>query len=70
MIKNYITMKKNEWKLKAMLYVTVVALIDNQKELLAMLQKLYTALKDFPVEELQSEFISKLVEIIHKDNTD
>ena len=35
-----------------------------------MLQKLYVALKDIPVEELQKEFFNKLAEIIHEENTD
>lgn len=66
----YLIMKKNEWKVKAMLYGAIAALIDNQKEVLTLLQKLYTALKDVPAEELQKEFVSKLAEIIHEENTD
>lgn len=68
MIKNYITMKKNEWKIKASFYGVLSALIDNQKDFLSVLQKLYTAIKDVPTEELQKEFISKLAEIIHSEN--
>ena len=70
MIRNYIKMKKSEWKVKAMFYSTIAALIDNQKEVLVLLQKMYTALKDVPAEELQKEFISKLAEIIHNENTE
>lgn len=66
----YLKMKKNEWKVKAMVYGTIVALIDNQKDVLMLLQKMYTALKDVPAEELQKEFVSKLAEIIHEENTD
>jgi hypothetical protein len=66
MIKNYLNMKKNEWKIKAMLYNTIITLIDNQKELLELLQKMYSALKDVPTDEFREEFISKLVEIIHE----
>ena len=67
---NFIRMKKNEWKVKAMFYGTIAALIDNQKEVLILLQKMYTALKDVPAEELQKEFISKLAEIIHEEGKD
>ena len=67
---NFIRMKKNEWKVKAMFYGTIAALIDNQKEVLILLQKMYTALKDVPAEELQKEFISKLAEIIHEESKD
>ncbi len=65
---NYLKMKKNEWKVKAMLYGTIAALLDNQKDILKLLQKMYAALKDVPVEELRTEFVSKLAEIIHEEN--
>lgn len=66
----YLIMKKNEWKVKAMLYGAIAALIDNQKEVLMLLQRMYTALKDVPAEELQKEFVNKLAEIIHEENAD
>lgn len=66
----YLKMKKNEWRVKAMVYGTIAALIDNQKDILTLLQKLYTALKDVPAEKLQKEFVSKLAEIIHEEKTD
>lgn len=68
MIRNFIKMKKNEWKIKATAYGIIADLIDNQKEILDLLQKMYVALKDVPAEELQKEFIGKLAEIIHKEN--
>lgn len=64
----YLKMKRNEWKIKAMVYSTIASIIDNQKEILMLLQKIYLSLKDVPAEELQEEFISKLAEIIHDDN--
>ena len=70
MIKNYLTMKKNEWKVKAMFYGTIAILIDNQKQVLELIQKMYIALKDVPAEELQKELISKLAVIIHEENKD
>lgn len=63
-------MKRNELKIKAMLYGAIAALIENQKETLKLLQKMFIALKDVPAEDLQKEFISKLAEIIHEENTD
>lgn len=65
---NYIRMKINEWKVKAAFYGIIASVIDNQKELLELLQKMYVALKDVPVDELQNEFISKLAGIIHEEN--
>lgn len=69
MIRNYIKMKKNEWKIKATIYGVIATTIDNQKEFLSMIQKLYIALKDVPMDDLQKEFIDKLVEIIHSENS-
>lgn len=63
----YLKMKKNEWKIKSMIYATIVKLIDKQKDVLELLQKMYAALKDIPAEELQKEFISELAEIIHEE---
>ena len=67
---NFIRMKRNEWKVKAMFYATIAALFDNQKEIIEMLQKVYVSLKDVPAEELQKELIAKLAEIIHDENKD
>ncbi|MDE5830623.1 MAG: hypothetical protein K2H53_02875 [Clostridia bacterium] len=67
---NFIRMKRNEWKVKAMFYGTIATLIDNQKEVLEFIQKMYIALKDVPAEELQKEFIAKLADIIHEENKD
>lgn len=64
---NYIRMKRNEWKVRAALYGAVAAVIDNQKEMLALVQKLYTALKDVPAEELREELVSRLAEMVHND---
>ena len=61
-------MKRNEWKIKAMVYGTIASLMDNQKEILGLLQKMYIALKDISADDLQKEFISKLAEIIHNEN--
>lgn len=69
MFKNYITMKKNEWKIKAIFYSTIAALIDNQKDVFELIQKMYAALKDVSAEELQKELVGKLAEIIHEENT-
>ena len=64
----YLKMKKNEWKIKAKLYEIITIFIDNQKQSLELLKKMYTTLKDVPLEELQKEFINKLAEIIHEEN--
>ena len=65
---NFIRMKRAEWKVKAMVYGTIVTLLDNQKEVIELLHKMYIALKDVSADDLQKEFISKLAEIIHEEN--
>ena len=71
MITYFIKMKRNEWKVKAMLYGTIAQIMDNQdeiKDMIDLVKRLYEELKDVPTEDLQKEFVSKLAEIIHNEN--
>lgn len=68
MIKLWFAMKKNELKVKAQIYSVLNAYIDNNKDIISFAQKLYGVLKDVPIEELRSEFVSKIAEIIHEEN--
>ena len=61
---NFIKMKRNEWKIKAVVYGAIAAFLDNQKGISELVQKMYIALKDLPEDELRDELISKLAEII------
>ena len=66
----YFKMKKNEWKVKAMFYRTIIQIMDNQdeiKDILDIAKRLYEELKDVPAEDLQKEFVSALAEIIHNE---
>ena len=68
----YFKMKKNEWKVKAMLYGTIVQIMDNQdeiKDMLDLAKRLYEELKDIPADDLQKEFVSSLAEIIHNEQS-
>ena len=68
----YFKMKKNEWTVKKMFYGAIVQLMDNQdeiKDIINLVKKLYEELKDVPVEDLQKEFVSKLAEIIHNEQS-
>ena len=68
----YIKYKRNEWKVKAMLYGTIAQIMDNQdeiKDMINLVKKLYEELKDIPTEDLQKEFVSKLAEIIHNEQS-
>ena len=67
----YFEYKKNEWKVKARLYGTIVQIMDNQdeiKDMLDLVKRLYEELKDVPTDDLQKEFVSALAEIIHNEN--
>ena len=69
----FIKMKKNEWKFKAMFYETIIQIMDNQdeiKDILDLVKRLYEELKDVPTEDLQKEFVSKLAEIIHNEQSE
>ena len=68
----YFKMKKNEWTVKKMFYGAIVQLMDNQDEIKGMInlvKKLYEELKDIAAEDLQKEFVSKLAEIIHNEQS-
>ena len=72
MLKKYITYKFSEWKVKAMLYGTIAQIMDNQdeiKDMINLVKKLYEELKDIPTEDLQKEFIGKLAEVIHNEQS-
>ena len=46
--------------------------MDNQdeiKDMINLVKKLYEELKDVPAEDLQKEFVSKLAEIIHNEQS-
>ena len=69
----YFKMKKNEWTVKKMFYGAIVQLMDNQdeiKDMINLVKKLYEELKDVPTEDLQKEFIGKLAEIIHNEQSE
>ena len=68
----YFRMKRNEWKVKAMFYGIIAQIMDDQdeiKDMINLVKKLYEELKDVPIEDLQKEFISKLAEIIHNEQS-
>ena len=69
----YFKMKKNEWIVKKIFYGAIVQLMDNQdeiKDIINLVKKLYEELKDIPTEDLQKEFIGKLAEIIHNEQSE
>lgn len=69
MLREYFRMLKNKWKIKAIFYEAIANAIDNHKDILKLIQNLFISLKDIPVEQLHDEFINKLAEIIHNENS-
>lgn len=67
MIREYIRMKKNEWKVKAQFYGVISFFLDSQKDIVAFVRKMYDALKDVEGAELRDMLVSKIVEAIREE---
>lgn len=63
----YFMMKRNELKVKAMFYNTIASIMDEQKDIIEFVQKLYLILKDVPMEELRSELIKQIALLAHEE---
>jgi hypothetical protein len=70
MIKEFIEMKKNEIRVKTVLYSAVDKFIVEKQDMLDLVMRIYETLKDTPTENLQQELISQIVNVIHKDEVD
>lgn len=68
MLINWYKAKKAEFKVKAMFYGAIAGFIDNKEPIIKMVRALFTELKDVPAENLRDELISKIAELVHKDN--
>lgn len=64
----YFKMKRNEWKVKSMFYRVIIGFVENQKDFIDFIQKLYVAVKDVPTDELRKELVKAVAEIVHEDN--
>lgn len=64
----YFKMKRNEWKVKVMFYRVIIGFVENQKDFIDFIQKLYIAVKDVPTDELRRELVNAVAEIVHEDN--
>lgn len=65
-IKTYFKMKMNEWKVKAQIYGMIVEFMDNQKDILEFMKKLYIEL-DVNSEDFQKEAVSKIIEFVNRE---
>ena len=64
----YFRVKIMELKVKEMLYSTILGVMNEQKDIIGLVQRLYVTLKDVPADELQKEFIRAVAEIVHEEN--
>ena len=60
--------KKAELKVKGMFYGAIASIIGDHKSIFEMIQKLFEELKTANPDELRSELISKIAELVHNDN--
>lgn len=67
MLINWYRAKKAELKVKAMFWGVLAGIVDNHKSIIDMIGGLYNELKGVSPEELRSEFIGKMAEIIHNE---
>ena len=58
----YLKMKHAEWKVKKMFFSSILTIINNRKDILKLMQKVYTALKDVPMDDFQEDFQEKFQE--------
>lgn len=68
MLKNYITMKKNEWKIKNAIYNSILGFMKNKQDIVNTAKKLFDSVKDMSGDEIRNEFIGKLAEIVHEES--
>lgn len=68
MIGNYFRMKAKEIRLKLALYSVIEEFVNEKTDIVVTIKKLYLAMKDTSVEELQNKFINSLASIIHEEN--
>lgn len=64
----YLKMKKMEHDLKYALYSSIFSITNEHKDIIHLVQRLYSVLKDAPIDELHNIFIKELTQIIHDEN--
>lgn len=67
MIKEFIKMKKAEYKVKAMVYGTIADIADGYKEYKPAIERIFGFAKDYTGANFQTDFIKELAEVIHYD---
>lgn len=68
MMINWYTVKKTQLELKAALYRALSTFVSDRQDYKKLLQDIYTALKDVPVDELQQKLIEEIAVLVHESN--
>lgn len=59
-------MKAKEVKIKLAFYSMITGILDNQKDIIELVQKMYMVLKDVHMEDLRSELIKQIASMAHE----
>lgn len=68
MLKNYILMKKNEWKIKNAIYNSILGFMENKQDIVNTAKNLFDSVKNMSGDEIRDEFIGKLAAIVHEES--
>ena len=63
----YFKMKYKEWKIKLAFYSAIISVLENNKEIIEFLSKLYEGLKDVSSENIQEELIKAVAGFAHEE---
>lgn len=69
MIRNYIKMKKAEFKIKAVVLGAIAEIVSGDKNTIGAIRKLFDFAKNYQDNDFQKDFVSALADIIHNDTT-
>lgn len=59
----YFIMKHKEWKVKKYIYGLILDYFNSKSDITALTKRLYIALKDTPVDELQQKLVEQVAEL-------
>ncbi len=62
----YFKMKQKEIELKLLLYTYAATLVQEKKDIILLINRIYSALKDTPSAELQEKLILEISRLAHE----
>lgn len=67
MIRDYIRLKRKEIKIKLELYTAIEMVKDQYQDIIDLMGRIYNTLKDIPADELKSELIQQIAELMQSE---